>query len=121
MSFLIHWQDLPKLKEFVQNFTDQVTSDGSVEAMAGLQQAVHQLQEVAHKGKVHIIEVFLLKALKQIKDGKDNKAADQASSEVNNGMQVLQKQFSEISSGALGLKDGDVCPFLLHEGLKELK
>ena len=103
------------------NYTDQVTSDGAVEAMAQLQQTVQHFQAVAHKGKVHIIEVFLLKALKQIKDGKNNNKGDHASSDVNNGMQVLQKQFSEISSGTLGLKDGDICPFLLQEGLKELK
>ena len=79
--------------------------------MVQLQGAWHAVLKNARIAKVHVIEVFCVKASKQVHDAK----AVGNHAHISAGIAVLAKQQAEISGGsALGLTENDINPYLLQ-------
>ncbi len=99
------------LQSFHHVFMDQVSSDGAVVAMAEFQKAWLEVKQVARQAKVHVVEVFILKALKQVEEA----TAKHDLNAISEGKQVLSRQLSSLSSEALEMSEDLVCPWLLSE------
>ena len=99
------------MQSFQRIFMDQVSSDGAVAAMAEFQKAWIEAKKVARQAKVHVVEVFILKALKQVEDAK----AKGELNAISEGKQVLSRQLSSLSSEALEMSEDLVCPWLVSE------
>lgn len=99
------------MQDFLHCFQDQFSSEGGTAAMAQLQSTWDAVLKNARMAKVHVIEVFCVKALKQVHDAKA--VANHA--DISAGIAVLAKQQAEISGGsALGLTEIDINPYLLQ-------
>ena len=95
----------------MDTFQGQVHSPGAVGAMESLTTQIQILEEEAHIAKVHIIEIFFLKSVKQVLDARNGQCEGNANEQITSG---LQKQLNQIAGKVLGVTETDVCPLLIH-------
>lgn len=112
---LIHWQESETWIEFLSVFQDQVSSEGAQAAMTELQEKLQMALNEGKISKIHVMDVFLLKSLKAIKDSNDESGQKLSDSELGNHKMVLSRQLAEISSKPLGITEDDFHPLLLAE------
>ena len=108
------WQAQPSLEEFLSLFKSQVSSDGAKASFQKLEEVWGSTLLAAQTAKIHVTEVFIIKALQQVTEGRAQDESEASQAEIRKGLSVLSKQEAVVSSLALGVGQGDFNPFVIR-------
>ena len=106
-----------EVEKFVQDFTDQVCSDGAKDSLQNLGTLAAEIKEDAGVAKVYVVEAFLLKGLAQLYQARDANNQPLA----GKALALIKTEHSFVSSNKLGVTAADVEPSLLKLASKALQ
>ena len=90
--------------EFLSIFNGQVKEDSAQDSLKELSKALAEVVAVAKSAKVLVIEVFMLKALKQHRTAREEQNGEQTAKAVN----TLRKEIKYVEKNNLGITSCDV-------------
>jgi len=112
-------QERDHVEEFIDDFTDSVTSEGAVQALATVAKQLEVTTSSAKDVKQLLVEFFLLKACVNSENAStiasmNNADQKQASELTSTALKVIRQQKAFIASNKLGLSEDDLHPTLLQ-------
>ena len=99
------------MDQFLLEYTDETSSDGGADSMIRLQGELGKAAKKAKVVKIFLLEVFLLKGLKQYTAA--SSAGDESAMANARGIIAKQQNFL-IHANELGITENDICDVLRH-------